>query len=85
MKNIYNYLVLVLLLIVNTSCLKMGLEELETYDLNDITNVRFEYRWWDESNKRLRVIEMNVDKKIDTASKKNQLFYYCSRGYRCVY
>lgn len=74
MKTLYNYLILVLLLIINTSCLKAGLDELETFDQNDITNVRFEYRWWDETEKRMRVIEMEVDKTIDNEKKE----IYCS-------
>lgn len=45
MKRIYQILVLAILVILNTSCLKSGLDELETYNLNDITNVRFEYRY----------------------------------------
>lgn len=74
MKTLYNYLILILLVISNTSCLKAGLDELETFDQNDITNVRFEYRWWEEANKRMRVIEMEVDKTIDNEKKE----IYCS-------
>ena len=74
MKTLYNYLILVLLVIINTSCLKAGLDELETFDQNDITNVRFEYRWWDETEKRMRVIEMEVEKTIDNDKKE----IYCS-------
>ena len=70
MKRIYQILVLAILVILNTSCLKSGLDELETYNLNDITNVRFEYRWWNESEQRMRIIEMNVDKSIDKENKK---------------
>ncbi len=71
MKALYNYLVLLLWLIaLNTSCLKAGLDDLETYNQNDITNVRFEYRWWDESGKRLRVMEMTTEKTIDNKAKK---------------
>lgn len=69
MKTLCNYLILVLLVINNTSCLRAGLDELETFDQNDITNVRFEYRWWEESNKRMRVREMEVDKTIDNEKK----------------
>lgn len=69
MKRIYHILVLSILVILNTSCLKSGLDELEAYDLNDITNVRFEYRWWDESDQRMRIMEMNVDKNIDKSKK----------------
>ena len=70
MKRIYQILVLAILVILNTSWLKSGLDELETYNLNDITNVRFEYRWWNESEQRMRIIEMNVDKSIDKENKK---------------
>ena len=69
MKTLYNYLVLALLIAINTSCLKAGLDELETYDQNEITNVRFEYRWWDEVANRLRVIEMEITKTIDNKSR----------------
>lgn len=69
MKTINTFLLLFLLMISATSCLKSGLDELETYDQNEITNVRFEYRWWDEADKRLRVVEMNVDKQIDKKSR----------------
>lgn len=69
MKTVYQYLSLIVLIVFNTSCLKAGLDELETYDQNDITNVRFEYRWWDEAGKRLRVIEMGVTKTIDNKTK----------------
>lgn len=70
MKTLYRYLALALLIVLNTSCLKSGLDELETYDQNDIINIRFEYRWWDETAQRLRVIEMAVTKTIDTKAKK---------------
>lgn len=69
MKTLLNFLILILLVVTNTSCLKSGLDELETFDQNDITNVRFEYRWWDEADKRMRVIEMNVDKTFDNDKK----------------
>ena len=55
--------------LLNTSCLKAGLDELETYDQNDITNVRFEYRWWDEEDRHMRVQEMSVDSQIDDENK----------------
>lgn len=65
MKKVIFYCVLIVLTLVNTSCLKANLDELETYELNDITNVRFEYRWWDETDKRMRVQELEVEKIID--------------------
>ena len=51
--------------LLNTSCLKSGLDDLETYSENNISNVRFEYRWWDGSAEQMRVMEMWVDKNID--------------------
>ena len=69
MKKVYYILLLAVLAIVNTSCLKSGLDELETYDLNDITNVRFEYRWWDDAANRLRVQGMEVETTFDTDNK----------------
>ncbi len=69
MKKVYYTLLLAILALLNTSCLKAGLDELETYDLNDITNVRFEYRWWDESGQRMRIQEMEVDKTFDNDRK----------------
>lgn len=69
MKTLFKYVALMLLVILNTSCLKAGLDELETFDQNEITNVRFEYRWWDEAAKRLRVVEMGVTKNINNKTK----------------
>ena len=34
MKTLYIYLTFIALALMNTSCLKAGLDELETYDLN---------------------------------------------------
>lgn len=65
MKKIYAIMVFAVLALMNTSCLKMGLDELETYDLNDITNVRFEYRWYEESAEQMNVMEMTVSNDID--------------------
>ena len=56
MKALYNYLVLLLLIALNTSCLKAGLDDLETYNQN-------------ESGKRLRVMEMTTEKTIDNKAK----------------
>lgn len=66
MKTIYIFFSLLVLVIIQSSCLRANLDELDTYDLNEITNVRFEYRWWDENLKKLRVQEMEVEKDIDS-------------------
>lgn len=52
-----------------SSCLKMGLEELPVYESAELTNVRFEYRWWDEAAKQLRVVQMSVSNKLDNEGK----------------
>lgn len=69
MKKFINSLLMLLILFSASSCLKANLDELDTYDGNDITNVRFEYRWWDSSANKMRVINMNVSKTIDKENK----------------
>lgn len=64
MKKIVSYTLFLLLVISFTSCLKMGLDELPTSDKADITNVKFEYRWWDKSTEQLRVVELTTSKEI---------------------
>lgn len=64
MKKIASYALFLLLVISFTSCLKMGLDDLPTSDKADITNVKFEYRWWDESAEQLRVVELTTSKEI---------------------
>ena len=70
MKKVLNIAVLLLLLVSVTSCLKSGLDDLPTYDEAKITNIHFEYRWYDDSDgaKQLRVQTMNVEKTIDDES-----------------
>lgn len=65
MKKIYAIMAFAVLALMNTSCLRMGLDELETYDVNDITNVRFEYRWYEEAAEQMNVMEMSVSNDID--------------------
>lgn len=67
MKKVLNITVLLLLLISVTSCLKSGLDDLPAYDEAKITNIHFEYRWYDDSEgaKQLRVQTLNVEKTID--------------------
>lgn len=68
MKNIIKLVVGVYLLTF-TSCLKSGLDDLPVYDQAEMTNVKFEYRWWDESAKQMRVIELPTDKTLETDNK----------------
>ena len=44
----------------------MNLEELPVYESAEISNLRFEYRWWDENIKQMRVVEMGVNNTINT-------------------
>ena len=69
MKNIVNFLIVFMLMLMQTSCLKIGLDDLDAYESNDITNVRFEYRWWDSSSNRMRVVDMIVNSSIDVEKK----------------
>lgn len=62
-KKYYSFLLLIALVL--SSCLKSNLEDLPVYDQAAISNIRFEYRWWDESAKQLRVKSMNVEKQVD--------------------
>lgn len=64
MKNIVRYALCILVVVSFSSCLKMGLDDLPTSDKAEITNVKFEYRWWDEASEQLRVVELTVDNKI---------------------
>ena len=64
MKNIARFTLFILLVISFSSCLKMGLDELPTSDKAEITNVKFEYRWWDETAEQIRVVEMTTNNQI---------------------
>lgn len=64
MKNIVRFSLYILLVITFSSCLKMGLDDLPTSDKAEITNVKFEYRWWDEAAGQLRVVDLTTSNKI---------------------
>ncbi|WP_435314855.1 DUF5018-related domain-containing protein [Cellulophaga fucicola] len=68
MKTIIKYITVLVLCIVNTSCLKSGLEDLPAFSEAEITNFKFEYRWIDEStdNNQLQVIQLQTDAVIVT-------------------
>lgn len=83
MKKFINITLLLITVSMVSSCLKMGLEDLPTYGDAQITNLNFEYRWWDEIYQQLRVVTLNTDKKIEedgrisctiTVPAANQLF-----------
>lgn len=64
MKNIVRFALCTLFVITFSSCLKMGLDDLPTSDKAEITNVKFEYRWWDEAAEQLRVVELTANNEI---------------------
>lgn len=64
MKKIINITFLMLLVCMVSSCLKAGLDDLPTYGDAEITNLNFEYRWWDESGKQMRVKTLTTNKEI---------------------
>lgn len=65
MKNLIRFALYTLFIITSSSCLKMGLDDLPTSDKAEITNVKFEYRWWDEAAQQLRVVELTTSNKIE--------------------
>lgn len=69
MKQLAKIYFLCLLVGTMTSCMKSGLDELEVYDNAEIANIAFEYRWWDDAAKQLRVVQMSTAKTIDADAK----------------
>lgn len=64
MKKLINVTLLIFLLCTVSSCLKSGLDDLATYNEAEITNLNFEYRWWDESKAQMAVITLTTEKQI---------------------
>lgn len=64
MKKLINIVLLVLLMSTVSSCLKSGLDELPAYSDAEITNVYFEYRWWDEAKSQMAVKTLTIKKQI---------------------
>ncbi len=64
MKKLINAILLIFLMCTVSSCLKSGLDDLETYNEAEITNLNFEYRWWDEANNQMAVKPLNTEKQI---------------------
>ncbi|WP_068471953.1 DUF5018-related domain-containing protein [Saccharicrinis aurantiacus] len=62
------YISAALLLILFSSCLKLGLDDIEYFDEADITAFNFEYRWMGDNNgnDRLFVQKLNTAYTIDT-------------------
>lgn len=68
MKNLLKYTVVLLSMMMFTSCLKSGLDDLPAYEEAHITSFKFEYRWMGTNgdNDQLNVYQMNVVSTIDT-------------------
>ena len=64
MKKLINSILLMFLMCMVSSCLKSGLDDLEAYNEAKITNLNFEYRWWDEAKNQMSVKTLNIEKQI---------------------
>ena len=64
MKKLINTVLLLFLIGTVSSCLKSGLDDLEAYNEAEITNLNFEYRWWDEAKNQMAVKTLNIEKQI---------------------
>ncbi|MGL5318042.1 MAG: DUF5018-related domain-containing protein [Bacteroidales bacterium] len=47
--NKIKYVIALMVMILTTSCLKMGLDELPAYENAEILSMKFEYRWYNEA------------------------------------
>lgn len=67
MKSIVNYISILGLCLIFSSCLKSGLDDLPAYSDAEITNMKFEYRWIDDvnGNEQMQVVQMSVENTID--------------------
>ncbi len=68
MKNIIKFIPVILLSIICTSCLKSGLDDLPAFEEAEITRFRFEYRWFDEGETQLKVVQIDTESSIDGAT-----------------
>ena len=68
MKKLINTVLLLFLIGTVSSCLKSGLDDLEAYNEAEITNLNFEYRWWDEAKDQMAVKTLNIEKQISKGS-----------------
>lgn len=64
MKKLINIILVIFLMGTVSSCLKSGLDDLETYNEAEITNVNFECRWWDEAKNQMVVKTLGIEKQI---------------------
>lgn len=62
------YTIIALIALISTSCLEMGLEELESYSDAEITNFNFEHRYMgmNGENERLVVLELKTTTTLDS-------------------
>ena len=64
MKKLINTVLLLFLIGTVSSCLKSGLDDLEAYNEAEITNLNFEYRWWDEAKDQMAVKHSTLKNKF---------------------
>ena len=70
MKKIIKYIPILFLSILFSSCLESGLEDLPAFSEANITKMRFEYRWTDESSDygKMKLIQLTCNATIDTTA-----------------
>ncbi|PKQ61342.1 hypothetical protein BZG02_16255 [Labilibaculum filiforme] len=68
MKKIFKYIPVLFFMLLFTSCLKSGLDDLPAYEEANIDSFKFEYRWVVKNgdNDQLKLYPMNVAATIDT-------------------
>ena len=64
------YIVIALIALLSTSCLKMDLDELPAFEDADITSFKFEYRWMgmNADNERLFVVQLKTAYTVDSVT-----------------
>lgn len=64
MKNVISLALCLVCALSLSSCLKMGLDELPSSDKAEVSNVKFEYRWWNQQAQQFAVVLLSVDAKV---------------------
>ena len=64
MKKLINSVLLLFLIGTVSSFMKSRQYDLYSYNEAEITNLNFEYRWWDEAKDQMAVKTLNIEKQI---------------------
>lgn len=68
MKTTSKIIFVILLITSACSCMSSGLDKLPTYSDAEITNIKFEYRWWNNNQMQVQelITTLTIDKGINT-------------------